>query len=87
MHERVTLGNFLHKHKDCVEKFIRSKQGINRQIQHVLLQTAYFTHIFLNPKKSLHNSRDLLKFRSLGKTKTGCLQCLRFMNDNHMVAF
>ena len=27
---RVTLGNFLHKHIDCAEKFILSKPGINR---------------------------------------------------------
>ena len=73
---RVTLG-----------KFIRSKPGINRQIQHVLLQTAYFTHFFLNPQKSLHNSGDSLKFWSLGKTNAGHLQCLYLMNDSHMVAF
>ena len=24
------LGNFLHKHKDCAEKFIWPKKGINR---------------------------------------------------------
>ena len=26
----VTLGICLHKHKDCTERFIRSKRGINR---------------------------------------------------------
>ena len=40
----------------------------------------YFSQLilpkYLNPQKSLHNSCDLLKFRSLGKTKTGRLQCL-----------
>ena len=34
-----------------------------------------FTHFYLCPKMPLHNSRDFLKFRSLGKIEAGRLQC------------
>ena len=36
------LGSFLHKHKDSIEKFIRSQQGI----------MVFFTHFILKSKKS-----------------------------------
>ena len=86
----MTLGNFLHKHKDCAEKFIWSKQGINRKkCSMFYFHTAYFSHFFLNQKRSLQNSLDLLNnyFQSLAKAKAGHLHCLHFINDSHMVTF
>ena len=51
------------------------------KMRHKQLSTAYLTLdslfylLLLMSKMPLHNSRDFLKFRSLGKIETGRLQC------------
>ena len=48
----------------------------------------YFRQFYpIFSQKSRHNSRSLLKFRSLGRTKADRLQCFHFMNDSHIVFF